>query len=533
MFSKVWSKRLVILLLLLGIFFRLINIDQKVFWVDEVATAIRVAGYTKQEVTESVLNLGIVRAADLQKYQQLSPEKDIADVVKTLIKSPEHAPLYFLLTRFWEQQFGSSITTIRSLSIVFSILSLPCIYWLCLELFNSSLVGEMAIALLAVSPFYVAYAQEARPYSLWTFILLLSNIALLRAIRLGKRTSWYLYTATLVLSLYTSLLSLWVAIGQSIYTMGAEKFRWSKAAKSQMVALLIGITAFAPWLFVVVLNWQNLQDNTTWMREPMGVQYMIAIWLYSIVVVFVDFPVYLAFDPVIVSCILADFVLIGLVGFSLYFLYVKSSRRVWLFVITLVVVTPAILILIDLVRAGQASATPRYLIPLHLGSILSISYLLTNKIQSFGRRSRQVWKTIAAILLTAGIVSCVVNLNRSPMYQKTRNLHNIPIAHILNQARSPALLAEPDETIDLLSLSHRLENNVEIQLFPTADLVQFLDRCKDVFLFNPSELLLMQIQENQSLQVEQVYKPKVLMSGEISLSLWAVKSPETNCSVGS
>jgi uncharacterized membrane protein len=45
---------LVILLLILGIFFRIAYLDRKVYWVDEVATSIRVAGYTRTEVMEEI-----------------------------------------------------------------------------------------------------------------------------------------------------------------------------------------------------------------------------------------------------------------------------------------------------------------------------------------------------------------------------------------------------------------------------------------------------------------------------------------------
>ena len=39
-------------------------------------------------------------------------------------------------------------------------------YWLCLELFESSVTAWLAVAIIAISPFQIVYAQEARPYSL-------------------------------------------------------------------------------------------------------------------------------------------------------------------------------------------------------------------------------------------------------------------------------------------------------------------------------------------------------------------------------
>lgn len=73
--------------------------------------------------------------------------------------------------------------------------------------------------------------------------------------------------------------------------------------------------------------------------------------------------------------------LLILVVFSLAYLGIKSSRRIWLFVLTLAAVVPGGLILIDIIQAGQSSATPRYLIPVQLALQLSVTYLFASKIQ--------------------------------------------------------------------------------------------------------------------------------------------------------
>lgn len=166
---------MIIIILSLGLFFRCASLDKKVYWVDEVATSLRVAGYTKQEAIIELSKREIITIADLQKYQKLDDRRNLFFTITALQKSPEHAPLYFLITRFWLQLFGSSILAIRSLSVIFSLLAIIALYYLCRELFNCRLVGEIAISLMAVSPFFVAYAQEARPYSLWTLTILLSS----------------------------------------------------------------------------------------------------------------------------------------------------------------------------------------------------------------------------------------------------------------------------------------------------------------------------------------------------------------------
>lgn len=92
----------------------------------------------------------------LQNYQRVNLEKGISDTIKSWpVDDSQHPPLYYVMLRLWMQWFGDSVTITRSLSVLISLLVFPCIYWLCMELFESSLVGWVAIALIAVSPFHV------------------------------------------------------------------------------------------------------------------------------------------------------------------------------------------------------------------------------------------------------------------------------------------------------------------------------------------------------------------------------------------
>jgi uncharacterized membrane protein len=508
-------RSLVILLLFLGLFFRVANLDRKVYWVDEVATSIRVAGYTKTEITSAVTSGKILHPQDLLNYQKLTPERGFQDTFQALSKSPEHAPLYFLMVRAWAMVFGSSAAAMRSLSVLFSLIALPCLYALTLELFRSHFAASLAISLAAISPFFVAYAQEARPYSLWLIAILLSNLLLLRAVRLNQRLSWVFYALSLVFGFYTSLLSIWVAIGQGTWVMIIERSR----LKSFAIACTGAFLAFTPWLWVISQHWQRLQDNTTWMRVPMGFLPRVAIGLYSIVIGFVDFPVYVPVDTVIIAAIVADIGLLALVGFSFYFLQAQAVRPVYLFICALAIATPLCLVVIDLITNGQSSTAPRYLIPCQIAVQLAIAFLFSHKLRS---KNLQIWRLLWVVLISMGVLSCAVNLETSPKYQKIRNLHNLAIATMVNQARLPLVIAESTETMDLLSLSHNLAENVEIKILSQGDPSIIPNLCQDMFLFNPSEEFSAAIIKQRS--IKPVYQPRLLIPGEISLTLWAIES---------
>jgi uncharacterized membrane protein len=169
-----------------------------------------------------------VKLGTLNTYKSISGlihKETVVDTVKGLaLEEPQLAPLYFIATRFWVQLFGDSVAVTRSISAVFSLLALPCMYWLCLELFESSLTAWLAVSLLAVSPFQIVYAQEARPYSLFVLIILLSGAALLRGMRLKTNSSWAIYAATVALGFYSHLLFALVVLGHGIYVVNLGKF---------------------------------------------------------------------------------------------------------------------------------------------------------------------------------------------------------------------------------------------------------------------------------------------------------------------
>jgi uncharacterized membrane protein len=598
-FRKAWLF-LVIVIFLLGLFFRCANLDRKIFWVDEVATATRISGYTRQEIVSQLADKGVVSPKDLLRYQALSPEKDLADTIQALTKSPEHAPLYFLLARFWRESFGSSVAATRSLSIVFNLLAFLCLYWLCLELFKSPAVGWMAIALFSVSPFYIAYAQEARPYSLWTVTILLSNVALLRAIRLDNRNSWLFYSFTSILGFYTSLFSFLIAFGQGLYAVILEK----KTVKNYILALSFALIAFSPWLIVIAQNWQALQDNTDWMREPVNFLFTASIFVATILLIFGDLPlansletlkvvesliilsiaitgfyfifvkwrsrsvssaqspkkskliwgglalVILLFIPRLIanfpslleSAYLEPGATIGIITalgllvlsvFSIYFICVKSTKPIYLFILTQTFCLPGILVLNDILIKGQTSGAPRYLVPFQLGILSSVVYLLANRIQGidFQKSDRQkIGKVAAFMLISLGVVSGVLNLDKSPIYQKSRNFHNPAIAAILNSHPNPSLFVDSSQTMDILSLSHNLKEKVKIQILSKPEMIpQRIEECEKNFLFNPSQTLKSRLTKEKSLQIEQVYKPNLLIPTETVLSLWSVKKLGQHC----
>ena len=95
-----------------------------------------------------------------------------------------HASLYYALFWGWVQMAGTSDLAARFFSIVFGTLSLATAYRLTRDWMDGRVALFVAL-LMAVSPFFIWYAQEARQYALYLFFGLMSTLCLSRAIGLG------------------------------------------------------------------------------------------------------------------------------------------------------------------------------------------------------------------------------------------------------------------------------------------------------------------------------------------------------------
>lgn len=513
---------LVISLLLLGIFFRFVNLDRKVYWHDEAYTSLRISGYTSTEVNQQIFNGQIRGIEDLRKYQQPNPEKGLIDTVKSLAADDaQHPPLYYVLVRLWVQVFSNSVAVIRSFSALISLMVFPCIYWLCWELFNSSLVGWVAIALVAISPFHVLYAQEAREYSLWTVAILLCSWILLRAIRLTKttnsKTSWGFYTVTLALGLYTFPLTAFVGIGHGIYVVVTEGFRLTKTLMAYLLASLLAFSSFIPWLAFAHTSWSK--GGTSWTDVPIPLVTLLQIWGLHLERAFILTIGDFGFDRILTYLTLPFFLI--LIIYSVCFICNQTTKKVWLFILTLMGTSSLALALPDLIFGGQRSTPGRYLIPFYLGIQLAISYLLANQMIEVSFAKRKFAQVVTVTLITLGVVSCTISSQAETAWNKvvSYNLHQV--AQIIDRATVPLLISNSFSTNfgNILALSHLLSPKIKLLLVDgwtqsdVSSIPEIPSGFSDVFFLNPSQQFQKDIEQRYNTHLDTIYS-------DYQLQLW-------------
>ncbi len=487
-------SHIIAVILILGILFRFINLDGKLYWYDETLTSLRISGHTQAELVESAFNGQVISVQELQqKYQYPNSEKGLNDALNAFAGNAEHSPLYYLMARFWVQTFGNSVVSIRSLSAFISLLAFPCIYWLSLELFGSYLTGWVAVILIAVSPFHVLYAQQARQYSLWMVAILLSSAALLQASKALHPVRWGIYALTVAIGLYSHLFFALVAIGHGIYVVAIEGFRFSKKLIAYLLASLTGLLIFSPWLLIIAANLSKIVQTTATTKAT--VDKLPLRWLLNLSRLFFDLNHGLSFiNPILyLSAILSIW--------ALYCLCRSTPKQTWLFIITLIGVTGLALILPDLILGGRRSSVTRYAIPCFLGIQVAVAYLLAFKIHL------KRWTYVLVGLIASGVISCVAS-SFFPVWwhnSHTNSKYNPQVARIVNQAESPLLVTD-EIPGRVLAFSHLLKPDVNLQLVVEPNIPKIPDNFGNAFLYRPSERLRQGIEQEQSFKIEPVYK---------------------------
>jgi uncharacterized membrane protein len=516
-FSKSGLRFFIIILLVIGVFFRFANLDKKLYWGDEVFSSLRISGYLKSEMNEQLSDGRVLTIEDLHKYQYPNAERDAGDTIKgIMVEDSQILPLYILITRFWVEWFGDSVAVARSFSVFLSLLTFPLLYLLCKELFESSLVGWMAIALIAVSPIHVVYAQEVRAYSLWIVTTLMSSVALLRAMRLKTKVSWGIYAITISLGLYTHLFFALVAIGQGIYLMAIERFRLSKTSIYYLISSLAGLMSFVPWIWVIItypqleaVGWAN--EKQTFFASAMR-------WAGLFSRPFLDLGVSPT-APGIVKIALIPFILIilTLIIYSIYFIYRKTPKKVWLFVLTLIGAVAIPLLIADFIFQKRYG-TSRYTLSSVLGIQLAIAYLLTTKITSINTKVGQnkLWSVVTFMFIMSGIVSCILNSQTQIWWNKLPEKYDeFPeIANVVSQGNKPLLISTTANILPPVQvLSYLLEPKVQYQIVGKNQLPKITDGFSDIFLF------LVEPSDSLKTGMEKVYNSKLQ---QINKFLWKV-----------
>ncbi len=192
-----WTKQAafwVVIWCAIALAIRLTHLASKPPWGDEMATILFSLGNSSRMIP---LN-EIISVDQILRPLQTTPGSTPWDVVRSLLAEDNHPPIYFVLAHPWMQLFArsdgyASLWAARALPAIFGALGVPAIYLLAWASFRNRAIALLCAALMAVSPFGVFLAQEARHYTLAILLVIASLICFVlsvRALTERKPPSW-------------------------------------------------------------------------------------------------------------------------------------------------------------------------------------------------------------------------------------------------------------------------------------------------------------------------------------------------------
>ncbi len=210
----------------LAFILRSYKLEAQSYWIDEAWTLF----YAHQSLAELLTSLRTIRAAP---------------------------PLYHLLTISWVELVGDGEFALRYLSLSFSLLAVPLIYRLGRTIANGR-VGLIAAGLLAVAPYQIWHAQDARNYALLTAAATASLWGFFRLWRPARRpwAWWLIYLISTEIAIFTHYHGLIIIGVQGLYFLLTWRQNW-RHYLPWGAGLLISLAPLGLWLSYGSTLWQS------------------------------------------------------------------------------------------------------------------------------------------------------------------------------------------------------------------------------------------------------------------------------------
>ena len=158
--------------------------------------------------------------------------------------------LYYLVLRFW-LTFGSSEGFVRGLSVLFSVATVPVVFFLGARLLSRR-VGLLAALLLAINAYHIRYAQETRSYAMVVFFAVLATWLLAKNLQEPSSAHWGIYAAVCAMATYSHFYAVLLVPAHAISLLSwrRDEIPWRKLVGS-FLAFGVMIVPVAVFVFAI------------------------------------------------------------------------------------------------------------------------------------------------------------------------------------------------------------------------------------------------------------------------------------------
>ncbi len=187
-----------------------------------------------------------------------------------------HPPMYYIFLRLWSYIFGSSLYSLRGMSVLFGVATIIVVYHFVKYTFANRSAAIMAALFVALNPFQIQYVTEARMYTMGAFFAMAAALCLVAALRnqlayyntgtnivlaqqLKKKflLNYALFVVCSVIIMYTHYYLLFTAAALGVYAILFCLFKFKLQITKWIWVVLSGVAMlvlFVPWLKVFLFQ---------------------------------------------------------------------------------------------------------------------------------------------------------------------------------------------------------------------------------------------------------------------------------------
>lgn len=187
----------------------------------------------------------------LDEAQTLWQTNRYPDGILYVVGQDVHVPLYHLTIYIWQVIFGNSIDIVRILSVLFFIITIPCVVLLGNQLFQSRRVSLFGAAIFTLSPFMNWYGNEARMYSMLVFFTVLNQYFFVRLRKEYSLAVWIGYGLTAIAGMYTHYYFGLVLLTQALFYVAHTKLFPKYSFRNFFLTATAVALTIAPWILYV------------------------------------------------------------------------------------------------------------------------------------------------------------------------------------------------------------------------------------------------------------------------------------------
>lgn len=196
-----------------------------------------------------------------------------------MLPGENNPPFFFLLMHFWIDLFGISPLSVRFLPALFSALTAIMLFKTGRKFFSES-VGITAAAIFLFSDYHQLFAHEARVYSLFALLTVVSMHIFMSVQSSGnKRNVILLLILTNVLLVYSHFFGFFILLIQLISAVSIALFR-KLILKTIIIAHSLTLLGFVPYLPILFQRFSNTTASGTWVEPAVFTDLYTMLWRY-------------------------------------------------------------------------------------------------------------------------------------------------------------------------------------------------------------------------------------------------------------